>query len=155
MSIRDLVSKVQFWYVKKRYKLDREYEFYLDLNDVEAYAVKILRKYPDTIVEYKNVKIDESGRLSFDFDIVANPKLHNTKSNRFQNFTSNVMRSIIINAIDSIETNINEHRAINPDQFDQERVIHEESDTILEARVPERKPRKKAVRRNKKLHSEV
>lgn len=155
MGIRDIVARINFWYVKKRYKLDREYQFYLDLNDVEAYAVKLLRKYPDTIIEYKNVKVDDFGNLSFDFVVVANPRLHNTKSKGFQNFTSNVMRSIIINAIDSIETNINEHRAINPDQFDQERVIHEESDPVLEARVSERKPRKKAVRRNKKLHSEV
>jgi hypothetical protein len=153
--MRELLAKLQIWYVKKCFKHGRDYEFYLDLNDVEAYAVKLLRKYPDTIVEFKNVTAGEDGALSFDFVVVANPKLHNTKSKRFQNFTSNVMRSIIFTAIDNFERNIDDHRATNPDQLDQERTIHEESDPVLEARVSERKPRKKAVRRNKKLHTEV
>ena len=153
--MRDLLARLQFWYVKNRFKHGREYEFYLDLSDVEAYAVKLLRKYPDTIVEFKNVKFDENGALSFDVVIVANPKLHNTESRGFKNFTSNVMRSIITNAIDNFERNIDDYRAIDSNQLDQERVIHEESVAVPEERVSKRKPRKKTVRRNKKLHTEV
>ena len=153
--MKELLARLQFWYVKNRFRHGRDYEFYLDLNDVEAYAVKLLRKYPDTIVEFKNVKFDDDGVLSFDFVVVANPKLHNTKSKRFQNFTSNVMHSIIITAIDNFERNIDDYRATNPNQLDQERVIHEESIAVPEERVSKRKPRKKTVRRNKKLHTEV
>ena len=153
--MRDLLARLQFWYVKNRFKHGREYEFYLDLNDVEAYAVKLLRKYPDTIIEFKNVKYDEYGALSFDVVIVANPKLHNTESKGFKNFTSNVMRSIILSALDNFERNIDDYRATDSNQLDQERVIHEESIAVSEERVSKRKPRKKAVRRNKKLHPEV
>ena len=153
--MKELLAKLQFWYVKNRFKYGRDYEFYLDLNDVEAYAVKLLKKYNDTIVEFKNVKSNEDGVITFDFVVVANPKLHNTESKAFKNFTSNVMRSIIMTALDNFERNIDDYRATNPDQLDQERTIHEESDPVLEARVSERKPRKKTVRRNKKLHTEV
>ena len=155
MFLEKLLANIQFWYVKKRFKIDKDYQFYHDLNDVEAYAVKYLRKYTDTIVEFKNVEMKD-GNFSFDFVVVANPKLHNTESKAFKNFTSNVMRSIIMHAIDNAqEKPLNDDRTINPDQFDQERTIHEESDPVLEARVSERKPRKKTVRRNKKLHTEV
>lgn len=153
--MRELLYKLQVWYIKNRFKYGRDYEFYLDLNDVEAYAVKILRKYNDTIVEFKNVTASEDGSISFDFVVVANPKLHNTESKAFKNFTSNVMRSIMFTAIDNFERNIDEYRATNPNQFDQERIVYEESDSVPETRVPERKSRKKAVRRNKELHPEV
>jgi hypothetical protein len=156
-KLADLKARLEFWYVKKFCKLDKHWTFFLDLNQDsnKSFAVKILKKYPDTIVEFANIEMKDDGELSFDFDVIANPKLHDTESKGFKKFTTNIMRSMILHSLESLEKEVNENRNIDLVKSNTQRTVHEESVAISEERVPERKPRKKAVRRNKKVYPEV
>jgi hypothetical protein len=154
----ELKAKYDFWYVKKFFKLDKQYTFFLDLNNPKNLAVKLLGKYEGVIVEFSNIQVSEQSdaTISFDTDIIANPNLHNTNSTRFKNYTANVMRSIILASVEYAEKVVeNENGNSDLVESDAQRAIHEEDIAISEERVPERKPRKKAVRRSKKVHSEI
>lgn len=154
--IDELIAKLQFWYVRNFFKVEKHYTFYLDLaGKKDTFAVKILKTYPDTIVEFSNIHMDDNGLLQFDQNVIANPKLHKTESKRFKNFTSNIMRSIILGSIENYEKEKNENRKSDLVQSDSERGIHEEVSALFEERVPERKPRKKTIRGNKTVRSKV
>jgi hypothetical protein len=155
-KIQDLIAKVQFWYATKYIQLDKHYTFFLDLNgDSGSFAVKFLKKYEGVIVEYTNVTVGENGLLTFDYDIISNVNNCNVKSNKFERFTQNVMRSMIYEAIKNAEKEQNENGKLDFVESDSERDIYEEGSAIPEEGVPDRKPRKKTVRRNKGVHSEI
>ena len=143
-KIEELKAKFAFWYIKKFVRLDKEFTFLLDLSYSNRITVKLLKKFPDTIVEYSGININD-GLLNFEFDVIANPKLHDTKSKKFQRFTSNVMRSILIGAIENSTKVTNENGNADPIEFDTEREIHEEESPLPQKRVSKRKPRKKTV----------
>lgn len=154
----ELKAKYDFWYVKKFFKLDKQYTFFLDLSNPKNLAVKLLGKYEGVIVEFSEIQVSEQSdaSISFDTDIIANPNLHDTNSTRFKNYTANVMRSIILASVEYAEKVVaNENGNSDLVESDAQRAIHEEDVAISEERVPERKPRKKVVRRSKKIHSEV
>jgi hypothetical protein len=152
----DLIAKLEFWYVKKRFKIDKQYTFFLDLNGPPgSFAIKLLGKYEGVIVEFTDVKVGDNNLMTFDYDIISNVNNVNTNSKSFQRFTSNVMRSILLNAIENTVKEGNENRNTDLVESDSERVVHEEIASISEERVPDRKPRKKTIRGNKKVHSEV
>jgi len=155
-KILRLFAKFEFWYATRFIKLDKHYTFFFDLNGTPgSFAIKFLGKYNGMIVEYTNVNVGENGLLTFDYDIISNVNNCDVKSKRFDRFTSNVMRSIIHNAVENVEKDSNENRNTNLVEPDSQRIIHEEVSPISEERVPSRKPREKTVRRNKELHSEV
>ena len=143
-KIEELKAKFAFWYIKKFVRLDKEFTFLLDLSYSNRITVKLLKKFPDTIVEYSGININD-GLLNFEFDVIANPKLHDTKSKKFQRFTSNVVRSILIGAIENSTKVTNENGNADPIEFDTEREIHEEESPLPQKRVSKRKPRKKTV----------
>jgi len=152
----DLITKLEIWYVKKRFKIDKQYTFFLDLNGPPgSFAIKLLGKYEGVIVEFTDVKVGDNNLMTFDYDIISNVNNVNTNSKSFQRFTSNVMRSILLNAIENTVKEGNENRNTDLVESDSERVVHEEIASISEERVPDRKPRKKTIRGNKKVHSEV
>ena len=152
----DLIAKLEFWYVKKFFKVEKQYTFFVDLNGPPgSFAVKFLGKYDGVIVEFTEIKVGDDGLMTFDYDIISNVNNANIKSKSFQRFTSNVMRSILLSAIDNAMKEGNENRNTDLVESDAERVFHEEDFTILEERVSERKPRKKTVRRNQRVRSEV
>jgi hypothetical protein len=155
-KILDLIAKFEFWYAVKRIKLDEHYTFFFDLaGEPGTFAVKLLRKYDGVIVEYSNIRVDKDNQLNFDVDVVSNVNNCDTKSKAFNRFTSNIMRSIIHNSIETAERGKNENGNTDLVESDSERTIHEEVSAVSEKRVPERKPRKKTVRRNKAVHSQV
>jgi len=155
-SIYNLIASLEFWYAKKFVKLDKDYTFFLDLNGPPgSFAIKFLKKYDGVIVEYTNVTVGDNGLLTFDYDIISNVNNCNVKSKRFERFTQNVMRSMIYGAVNNLEKDLNENRKLDFVESNSQRSVHEEVSTVSEERVPQRKPRKKTVRRNKKLHSEV
>jgi hypothetical protein len=145
-------AKATFWYVRRYFKLNKQYTFMFDVAKPDCVAIKLMGKYDGVIVEFGNIKINDDGLLNFDFDVIANPNLKDTKSKKFLNFTSNVMRSIIINSIESAEKLQNEDRKIDTVESDDERELHEESSSLSERRVSKRKPRKKVIRGNKTVH---
>jgi hypothetical protein len=152
----DLIAKLEFWYVKKRFKIDKQYTFFLDLNGPPgSFAVKFLGKYEGVIVEFNHIKVGDDGLMTFDYDVISNVNNANTKSKSFQRFTSNVMRSILLGAIENTVNKGNENGNTDLIESDAERVFHEESLAVSEERVPNRKPRKKGIRGNKGVHSKV
>jgi len=154
--IEDLIAKLEFWYVKKFYKVDKQYTFFVDLNGPPgSFAIKLLGKYEGVIVEFTDVKVGDDGLMTFDYDVISNVNNVNTKSRSFVRFTSNVMRSILLSAIENTMKEGNENRNIDLVESDAERVFHEEDATISEERVSDRKPRKKTIRGNKRVHSKV
>jgi hypothetical protein len=154
--IENLIAKLQFWYVKKFFKVDKQYTFFVDLNGPPgSFAIKFLGKYEGVIVEFTDVKVTDEGLLNFDYDIISNVNNVNTKSKSFQRFTSNVMRSILMSAINNFEKDLNENGNTDPIKSDAERVFHEEDVAVSEERVPDRKSRKKSIRGNKGVYPKV
>jgi hypothetical protein len=154
--LENLIAKLEFWYVKKFFKVEKQYTFFVDLNGPPgSFAIKFLGKYDGVIVEFTDVKVTDEGLLNFDYDIISNVNNVNTKSKSFERFTSNVMRSILMSAIDNAEKDLNENRNTDLVESDAERVFHEEDSTLSEERVSNRKSRKKSIRGNKGVHSKV
>ena len=155
-KIQNLIANIEFWYARKFIKLDKHYTFFVDLNGAPgSFAIKYLKKYDGVIVEFNDVKVDDSGQMTFDYDIISNVNNCDVKSKKFQRFTSNVMRNIIHGAIENLMKEDNENRNTDPVKSNSQRAFHEEVSAVSEKRVPDRKPRKKTVRRNKTVHSEV
>lgn len=155
MDWQDFKARLSFWYVKRCYKLDKQFTFMHDVSQPNAFAIRFLGKYDGVIVEYDNVRVSEEGQLSFDFSIIANPNLKKIETKSFERFTTNVMRSILISSIEMVENSQDENRKLDPVESVEERSIHEEGSAVSEERVPDRKPRKKSVRRSKKIRSDV
>ena len=151
---KNLLAKIQFWRAKNL-KLGKDYDFFLDLSNHEALAIKILKKYPGVIIEYTNIQMSTDTEMSYDLTVIANPNLHDTDSKKFQDFTMRIFRSILLGSIEHIEKDKNENRNTDTVESDSERSIHEEVVAVSEERVSDRKPRKKTVRRNKTVRSEV
>ena len=155
-KIQDLIAKYEFWYARKFIKLDKHYTFFLDLNGPPgSFAIKFLKKYDGVIVEFANVKVGDGGLMTFDYDVISNVNNCNVKSRSFERFTQHVMRSILYGAVENHKKEPNENRELDFVESDSERGIHEEVSTVSEKRVSDRKPRKKTVRRNKGIHSQV
>jgi hypothetical protein len=154
--IENLIAKLEFWYVKKFFKVEKQYTFFVDLNGPPgSFAIKFLGKYEGVIVEFTDVKVTDEGLLNFDYDIISNVNNVNTKSKSFERFTSNVMRSILMSAIDNAVKEENENRNTDLVESDAERVLHEEDFAVSEERVSDRKSRKKTIRGNKRVRSQV
>jgi hypothetical protein len=155
-KIYDLIAKLEFWYARKFIKLDKHYTFFVDLNgEPGSFAIKFLKKYDGVIVEFKDVKVSDDGQLTFDYDVISNVNNCDVKSQRFVRFTSNVMRNILLSAIENSIGDRNENRELDLVESDSERSIHEEISAVLEERVSDRKPRKKTIRGNKGIRSKV
>lgn len=154
--IQDLLAKIEFWYAKNFIKLDKHYTFFLDLaGDSGSFAVKYLKKYKGVIVEFGNIRIGADAQMTFDYDIISNVNNCNVKSKSFDRFTQNVMRSILHGAVQNDIREKNENGNTDLVESDAQRSIHEEVTTVSEERVSDRKPRKKGIRRNKAVHSEI
>lgn len=152
----ELVAKFQFWKSKNFVKLDRDYEFFLDLSNTQAMAIRILKKYPGVIFEITNIRMEEDNQMSYDQSIIANPNLCDVESKRFKDFTTAIFRSILIDSIESAKKGeLNENRNANLVESDAERDLYEEGIAVSEERVSEREPRKKNIRRNKRVRSKV
>jgi hypothetical protein len=155
-KIRDLIAKVEFLYATKFIQLDTHYTFFLDLNGpAGSFAVKFLKKYDGIIVEYTDVTVGENGLLTFNYDVISNVNNCNVKSKSFERFTRNVMRNMIYGAVKNLEKDLNENGKLDSVESDSQRTVHEEVTAVPQERVSNRKPRKKAVRANKRVHSEV
>jgi hypothetical protein len=150
----DLIANVRFWYSKKTIKVNVHYEFMLDMSNTQAMTIRILKKFPGVIAEYSNIHMSSDTQMSYDFNVIANPNLCNVESKRFKNFTSDIFRNIIYSSVEHAKEQ-NENRNTDLVKSDAQRTVHEESVAVSEERVPERKPRKKAVRRNQKVHPTV
>lgn len=151
----ELKAKFRFWYADKFIEHNKHYEFMFDSNNSDAVAIRLIKRYPGVIVEYTNIHMSSDVEMAYDFNIIANPNLCNIESVGFKNFTSDIFRSIINNSVKHAIKDKDENRNTDFVESDSERAIHEEVTALFEERVPQRKPRKKTIRRNKKVHSKV
>jgi hypothetical protein len=151
--MNNLLAKFEFWRAK-RIKLDEHYTFFFNEADHNSVAIKILKKFPDVIIEFSNIQMQEGSMMTFDFNVIANPNLCNVESDKFKRFTSDIFRGIIIASIENAK-GLHENGKSDLVEPVEERELHEEVSSIFEERVPERKPRKKTVRRNKAIRSKV
>jgi hypothetical protein len=152
----EFIAKLEFWYVKKFFKVDKQYTFFVDLNGPPgSFAIKLLGKYEGVIVEFTDVKVGDNNLMNFNYDVISNVNNVNVKSKSFQRFTSNVMRSILLSAIENTMKEGNENRNTDLVESDAERSLHEKGASVFEERVPDRKPRKKSIRGNKGVHPKV
>jgi hypothetical protein len=154
IDLEELKCKYEFWRAGKL-QLGKHFDFFFDLSNPQAIAVKILKKYPGVIVEYSEIKMSTDNEMSFDFNVIANPNLCDTESNRFKRYTSAIFRNIIIRSVENAVKEENENRNANSLKSNSQRSVHEEDTAVFEDRVPDRKPRKKAIRGNKKLHPKI
>jgi len=150
----ELLAKLQFWKAKNFVVLDEHYEFMLDLSNKDEISVRILKKFPGVIVEYSKIHMTTDNQMAYDIDVIANPNLCNTETKRFQDFTAAIFRSILVGSLEHAKEE-NENGNTDTIESDTERSLHEEVTTVPQKRVSNRKPRKKTVRRNKAVHSEV
>ncbi|MGA1256949.1 MAG: hypothetical protein ACO3YX_08065, partial [Candidatus Nanopelagicaceae bacterium] len=94
--------------------------------------VKILKKYPGVIVEYSEIHMSTDQDMSFDFNVIANPNLCNTESNRFKRYTSAIFRSIILRSVENAVKEENENRNANSLKSNSQRSVHEEDAPVSE-----------------------
>lgn len=145
-DFRDLYSKYQFWWATKFIKLDVHYTFMHDLAQESAIAVKFLKKFPGVIVEYSELIVGENQLMNFNISVIANPNLCDVESRSFNNYVSQVFRSILHSAImNSAKELTNENRNADTLQSDSEREVYEEEPPVPKRRVSKRKPRKESV----------
>ena len=152
--IEDLKAKFEFWRARK-IKLGEHYDFFYNVGDPGTTAVKLLKKYPGVIVEISDIVMKTDNEMSYDIAVIANPNLCDVDSKKFKDYTGMIFRSIILNALENAVKEYNENGNLDSLKSHSQRVLHEEVTPISEDGVPDRKPRKKTVRRNKKLHPKV
>lgn len=136
IDLGNLKAKYEFW-CARQLKLGKHYDFFFDLSNPQAIAVKILKKYPGVIVEYSEIHMSTDQDMSFDFNVIANPNLCNTESNRFKRFTSAIFRNIILRSVAdwSVENAVkeeNENRNANSLKSNSQRSVHEEDAPVSE-----------------------
>ena len=154
-NVKDCIAKIRFWHAKKFLKLGVHYDFMFDANNTNAISVKYLKNYSNTIVEFSNFRMSSNTDLSYDFNVISNPTSHDVNSKQFQSFTTHVVRSILIDAIRNATREKNENRNADSVKSDSKRDVHEEDAALFEEGVSDRKSRKKSIRGNKAVHSEV
>ena len=131
IDLRNLKAKYEFW-CARQLKLGKHYDFFFDLSNPQAIAVKILKKYPGVIVEYSEIHMSTDQDMSFDFNVIANPNLCNTESNRFKRFTSAIFRNIILRSVENAVKEENENRNANSLKSNSHRSVHEEDAPVSE-----------------------
>ena len=148
-KINDLIAKYEFWRASKL-KLEDDWQFMYDVSNPKAFTIRIRNKrWEGVIVEYSDLMMsDTEGRMNFNLEVLANPNLKETDSKAFKKFTTDIIRSILVDSLKRAEELLNENGTPNLVEPLEERTVHEEDDSVFEERVPERKPRKKTVRRN-------
>jgi hypothetical protein len=151
--LKDLWAKILFWRAKKVAISERDFKFKLDLSRPNSFSIEIISKYPGVVVEYSNIGMGKNNYLHFDTSIVANPNNINLEEKKFNKYLSYIMMSIIASSVKHDVRSDDEIGTIDSGELDEERDIFEESDPVYKARISKRKPRKKAVRGNKKLRS--
>ena len=141
----NLLAKYEFWRAM-RLRSDKDWEFMLDISNPEAFSIRILKKrWKSVIVEYSGLHMSDDMQMSFDMNVIANPNLKNTDSKAFKKFTTDIIRSIIVASVERAKEVVNENGTVDFVEPLEERIVHEEDDSVPEERVSKRKPRKKTL----------
>lgn len=141
----NLIAKYEFWRAT-RLRDGKDWQFMLDISNPQAFSIRILKKkWEGVIVEYTNLHMGDDAQMTFDMDVIANPNLKNTDTSAFRKFTTDIIRSILVDSVEHAKEILNENRTFDSVEPFEERAIHEEDDSISEERVSKRKSRKKTI----------
>lgn len=140
----NLLAKYEFWRATKL-RDGKDWQFMLDISNPQAFSIRILKKkWEGVIIEFTNLHMSDDAQMTFDMDVIANPNLKNTDTNAFRKFTTDIIRSILVDSVEHAKEVIkNENGTVDFVEPLEERIVHEEDDSVPEERVPKRKPRKK------------
>jgi hypothetical protein len=137
--MNDLIAKLEFRRARQ-IKLDKDYQFMLDISNPTAFSVRVLKKkFEGVIIEYTDIEWGDDGRFHFDANVIANPNLKNVESRAFKTFTSDIMRGIITESVRHAEKIINENGTLDSVESIEERTVYAEDDSVSEERVSKRK----------------
>lgn len=137
--MNDFIAKLEFRRAS-RIKLDKDYQFMLDISNPTAFSVRVLKKkFEGVIIEYTNIEFGDDGQFHFDANVIANPNLKNVESKAFRTFTSDIMRGIITESVRHAEKIINENGTLDSVESIEERAVYAEDDSVSEERVSKRK----------------
>ena len=142
-SIRNISYRVLWWFLRRDFQLGKHYMVMYNVGNESSIPVKILRKYPDTVVEFSHFRIDDDGVTSFSMSVLHNPNNYNLESLAFRNYTNNIMLSVLKNAIAAAEEVVNEERRSDINESDQEREFHEEVSSVPQSGILPRGIREK------------
>lgn len=172
-NLKEYTARLQFWWAKKTIKDGRDFE--LTIDDVGALITILRGKFKGAQFRFSPLTVREEDQAVLDFQthVVYYPKGVDLSDPNFGKLATNILRILITELVreprnfpqgpapdfssynEYHEELTNENRDIDTSQFDQERDFYEESSPVLEKRVSKRKPRKKAVRTDQPVHSEV
>jgi len=124
--LNDLRANLRFWYAHNFIKLNKHYEFMMDMSNSDAIAFRILKRYPGVIAEFSNIHMSSEYEMSYDFNVIANPNLCNVESQRFKNFTADIFRNIINSSVEYAKET-NENRNTDLVESDAQRTVHEKA----------------------------
>ena len=157
-----LKEKLQFWWDKQTIKDGRDFEIRMD--DVGMLVTLLSGKFKGVQYRYSPLRvIDEEGLVDFSTYVEYTPLTVDVSDPKFSRLTTKILRILLAEAIPETavqaqqETTqvIDENRNVDTVELDQERGIHEEVSPLLEKRVSKRKPRKKVVPADSKVHPQV
>jgi hypothetical protein len=158
-KIKKSIAELQFWWAKKLIKDGRDFDIQVD--DVGNLVTILRGDFKGTQFRYSplTVREDDDALVDFHTHVVYYPKGVDLSNYKFAKLTTNILRILLAEAVSEPEDYTKElndaNRNLDTSEFIEERDFYEESPPVLKKRVSERKPRKKAVRTDKPVHSEV
>jgi len=151
------LAGLQFWWAKKVIKDGRDFDIQID--DIGNLVTILRGKFKNTQFRYSplTVREDDDALVDFHTHVVYYPKGVDLSDPNFAKLTTNILRILLADAVSEPNTKeLNDaNRNSDTSKFIEERDFYEESSPVLEKRVSKRKPRKKVVRTDKSVHSEV
>lgn len=163
-KIKDKLAELQFWWAKKTIKDGRDFE--LSVDELGTLVTLLRGQYAGVQFRFGPMTLRESNEAMLDFStvVVYNPKNVDVLNKNFEKLSSNILRFLLAEAVEDTKYPtdwmaaikvIDENRKIDTIELDQERGFYEESTPVLEKRVSKRKPRKKVISTDSRIHPEV
>lgn len=157
-KLQEYKARLEFWWAKRTLKDGRD--FALNFDNLGLIVTILTGPFAKVEYRYANILVreDEEGMIDFHTVVRYNPLNADVTHPDFVKLTSNILRIIFQDTMGEHKIDeqvVNENRNIDTFELDQERDFYEESTPVLEKRVSKRKPRKKTVRTDSGLHSEI
>lgn len=154
--LSNFIAAVQFWWAKKRIKIDRD--FMVKRGPQDTPIVIITRgEFSGVSFSVSHVSLKEEQTIEFCTTLLVVPDGVDITSNKLFKLTTNIFRILLNDIVAETPTREvdNENRTDDTPEFDEEREVCEEVAPVPESRVSKRKPRKKALSDDRKSPVEV
>lgn len=152
--LSDKWASLQFKLARKRYS-----NYYEIVTPSDGLVIRITKgKFIGTVVEFSDIMVREDGdgaTLDFTTTILEKSPSLKIGDQKFERMLGDIMRNILLDAIDTAEKDDDERRDTDSNESDQEREIFEEGSTVSEARVSPRESRKDRISTNTAVRRKV